>query len=162
MKVLSRHSSHHCIALWPPLCCRCNASGHCKNCACRKANRQCLNCLPCHLSHCQNLPTTIAKPRAETRCRILETTKESVKTSNSPETSPQPCQAHDNATTPDTQETIVTLPPGVSAESELTSLRELQDPTELAASITPFPPFLPLQSLPLLGEMSRVHHSAVL
>ena len=30
----------------PPACCRCNASGRCKNCACVKDGQPCTNCLP--------------------------------------------------------------------------------------------------------------------
>ena len=38
----------------PPVCCRCNASGSCKNCSCKKANRTCLNCLPHRRGCCAN------------------------------------------------------------------------------------------------------------
>ena len=38
----------------PPVCCRCNASGSCKNCSCKKANRKCLNRLPHRCGHCVN------------------------------------------------------------------------------------------------------------
>ena len=38
----------------PPVCCRCNASGSCKNCSCSKANRTCLNCLPHRRGCCAN------------------------------------------------------------------------------------------------------------
>ena len=38
----------------PVVCCRCNASGRCKNCSCRKAGRECLNCLPRQRGHCEN------------------------------------------------------------------------------------------------------------
>ena len=38
----------------PPVCCRCNASGSCKNCSCKKANRSCSNCLPLRQGHCTN------------------------------------------------------------------------------------------------------------
>ena len=42
----------------PPVCCRCNASGRCRNCACQKANRQCSNSHPCRLGHCENQPSS--------------------------------------------------------------------------------------------------------
>ena len=38
----------------PVVCCWCNASGRCRNCACKKAGRECLNCLPCRRGHCEN------------------------------------------------------------------------------------------------------------
>ena len=38
----------------PVLYCRCNASGQCKHCSCRKAGRECLNCLPRRRGHCEN------------------------------------------------------------------------------------------------------------
>ena len=40
----------------PVICCRCNASGRCKNCSCKKAGKECSNCLPCRRGHCENLP----------------------------------------------------------------------------------------------------------
>ena len=41
----------------PKICCRCNASGRCTNCSCKKSNRQCVNCLPFRQGHCNNPPT---------------------------------------------------------------------------------------------------------
>ena len=37
-----------------PVCCRCNASGSCKNCSCKKSNQECSNCLPLRRGHCTN------------------------------------------------------------------------------------------------------------
>ena len=37
-----------------PVCCRCNTSGRCKNCSCRKSGRSCVNCLPHRHGRCQN------------------------------------------------------------------------------------------------------------
>ena len=46
---------HHFVCCgMPVVCCRCNASGRCKNCACKKAGRECLNCLPRRRGHCEN------------------------------------------------------------------------------------------------------------
>lgn len=36
------------------VCCKCNRSGHCRNCACVKAGRLCQGCLPGRLKHCSN------------------------------------------------------------------------------------------------------------
>ena len=38
----------------PKVCCRCNASGRCTNCSCKKSNRKCVNCLPFRQGHCNN------------------------------------------------------------------------------------------------------------
>ena len=38
----------------PVVCCRCNASGRCKNCSCRKAGKECVNCLPSRRARCDN------------------------------------------------------------------------------------------------------------
>ena len=35
------------------VCCRCNASGRCRNCSCRKSGRSCVDCLPHRHSRCQ-------------------------------------------------------------------------------------------------------------
>ena len=40
-----------------PVCCRCNASGQCKNCSCKKSKKRCLNCLPSRRGHCANAPS---------------------------------------------------------------------------------------------------------
>ncbi len=36
------------------LCCKCNKTGRCRNCACVKAGIQCQNCLPSRLGNCSN------------------------------------------------------------------------------------------------------------
>ena len=38
-------------------CCRCNRTGSCRRCACVKAGRHCVNCLPSKLGTCSNCPT---------------------------------------------------------------------------------------------------------
>ena len=43
------------------VCCRCNKTGRCRNCACVKAGKLCQNCLPDRLGHCLNT-TTAARP----------------------------------------------------------------------------------------------------
>ena len=35
-------------------CCKCNRTGRCRNCACVKAGRPCLSCLPARLGQCTN------------------------------------------------------------------------------------------------------------
>ncbi len=49
------------------LCCRCNKTGRCRNCACVKADIQCQNCLPSRLGNCCN-PTT-SQPQLEDSVR---------------------------------------------------------------------------------------------
>ena len=38
----------------PPPCCRCNGSGRCVNCVCKKSRNQCTNCLPGRKNQCAN------------------------------------------------------------------------------------------------------------
>ena len=49
----------------PKTCCRCNASGRCTNCSCKKANRVCVNCLPSRQGHCNNPPKPDTTEAAE-------------------------------------------------------------------------------------------------
>ena len=48
------------------LCCKCNRTGRCRNCACVKAGKSCLNCLPTRLGQFTNssiassLPSTLS------------------------------------------------------------------------------------------------------
>ena len=44
--------------LFAMVCCRCNRSGHYRGCACVKAKKTCVNCLPSKLGHCANRSTT--------------------------------------------------------------------------------------------------------
>ena len=51
------------------VCCRCNRTGVCRGCACVRANKPCLDCLPRQLGRCQNVflpsasrPTSPPKP----------------------------------------------------------------------------------------------------
>ena len=39
-----------------PVCCRCNASGRCRNCSRKKSGHSCVNCLPHRWGHCENIP----------------------------------------------------------------------------------------------------------
>ena len=48
----------------PPVCCRCNASGRCKNCSCKKANSECANCLPRRLGQCTNIGNGLPVPNS--------------------------------------------------------------------------------------------------
>ena len=48
-----------------PVCCRCNASGRCRNCLCRKSGRPCGNCLPHRHGRCQNSSTSPLAVSAE-------------------------------------------------------------------------------------------------
>ena len=49
----------------PKTCCRCNSSGRCTNCSCKKANRVCVNCLPFRQGHCNNPPKPDTTETAE-------------------------------------------------------------------------------------------------
>ena len=43
-----------------PACCRCNGTGRCRNCSCRKGGKSCTNCFPSKKGTCENLvPTTV-------------------------------------------------------------------------------------------------------
>ena len=51
------------------VCCRCNRTGRCRNCACVKAGQFCESCLPMKLSNCHNIshctnPILVASPPA--------------------------------------------------------------------------------------------------
>ena len=41
------------------VCCRCNRAGVCRGCACVKAKRPCVNCLPSKQGNCANISTAI-------------------------------------------------------------------------------------------------------
>ena len=53
-------------------CCRCNRTGWCRNCSCRKASKNCQSCLPARLGHCLNqtatATATIALASSTTSC----------------------------------------------------------------------------------------------
>ena len=82
--------------IMPPVCCRCNGSGRCLNCVCRKANRLCSNCLPSRRGQCENIPvTTLPNDSAVTTDvlptqAIQETTLETAPSSppDSPDSTP--------------------------------------------------------------------------
>ena len=40
------------------VCFRCNRTGRCRNCACCKQGRLCVNCLPSRLERCENVDAT--------------------------------------------------------------------------------------------------------
>ena len=58
----------------PPVCCRCNASGRCKNCSCKKAYSECTNCLPSRLGHCANIGNGPTVPNRTERPSPMEPT----------------------------------------------------------------------------------------
>ena len=64
----------------PVVCCWCNASGRCKNCACKKAGRECLNCLPRRRGHCEN--STPLAPTVSDANGLRTTTPPTQDTSN--------------------------------------------------------------------------------
>ena len=70
----------------PKICCRCNASGRCTNCSCKKSNRKCLNCLQLRQGHCNNPPTAASATPAATAAPdlSLHTDKQDQSTTTSP------------------------------------------------------------------------------
>ena len=46
----------------PNICCRCNASGRCKNCSCKKSGRDCSGCLPHRHGLCTNQRSSRVSP----------------------------------------------------------------------------------------------------
>ena len=71
----------------PPTCCRCNASGCCKNCSCKKSKKVCSNCQPSRLGKCVNeqqpnactdvqATMTTSPSCSHTNCCMLETASE--------------------------------------------------------------------------------------
>ena len=57
------------------VCCKCNRTGHCRNCACVKAGRRCLDCLPARWGHCSNaLMPPVCQSQASTPSDIVTTT----------------------------------------------------------------------------------------
>ena len=77
--------------IMPPVCCRCNGSGRCLNCVCRKANRLCSNCLPSRRGQCENIPVTTLHNDSAVTTDVLqaiqETTLETAP-SSSPDSTP--------------------------------------------------------------------------
>ena len=124
------------LCTMPPVCCRCNASGRCKNCSCRKVNKQCSNCLPCRLSHCENLPTT----NPETQ-KTPKRTSQPVGIGNDlPEVTVE-TQVRETTSIPETQEILVSSPPhsDVLESQAAHELRE-EDAETSVSHLPPFPP----------------------
>ena len=49
------------------VCCKCNRTGLCRGCACVKAGRSCVNCLPGKLGNCANATPNVSMPSSSTR-----------------------------------------------------------------------------------------------
>ena len=142
----------------PPVCCRCNASGRCKNCSCRKANKLCSNCLPCRKGHCDNLPVTEADPEntPTSETRLVETNSEDC--DKVPVETTQPMSLV-TTSIPETQDF------NHSATFHSTELRSPQRHWSQTETIYPwagFPHFLLPQNQPSAGESSTAKHSVVL
>ena len=85
----------------PPVCCRCNASGSCKNCSCRKANRECSNCLPHRRGHCTNAPCQAVPLPANTSIRNIANTQTAPTASTEPVFTPQHQHVHNFSPSPE-------------------------------------------------------------
>ena len=48
------------------VCCKCNRTGLCRGCACVKAGRSCVNCLPGKLGNCANATSNVPMPSSST------------------------------------------------------------------------------------------------
>ena len=48
-----------------PIYCRCNGSGSCKNCSCKKASRSCSDCLPRRRGRCTNSDQQLSRPSTD-------------------------------------------------------------------------------------------------
>ena len=47
-------------------CCRCNGSGRCRECSCKKERKICTNCLPSRLNRCENLRDRVGQDSLNT------------------------------------------------------------------------------------------------
>ena len=137
----------------PPVCCRCNASGSCKNCSCKKANRTCLNCLPHRRGRCANsepqLPPPVTDPTPT--CPIPPS---SLHTSVSvdedrfftPPEAPEPARTQLSLTpailTPASLPAILT--PAISTSAILPA--NLTPTISTSAIIADLPPFVPIST----------------
>ena len=131
-----------------PACCRCNGSGRCTNCCCKKAGRFCINCLPSRKNHCGNqAPSEPNRPysghssSAENR---TDTTDDLERTTNSPPV----------VTVIDPAE-VPTLPP-IEDCNEAQIETPIADPTEL------LPPYTPVCSIDPSFRWGRAEGSAFL
>ena len=68
-----------------PACCRCNASGKCSNCICRKKNQSCTNCQPSRSGKCENESVQQPGPNQDLdRSTLLETVRNEGSNENVP------------------------------------------------------------------------------
>ena len=128
-----------------PACCWCNTSGRCKNCACRKANRERSDCLPCRLGHCENQPVSAYGRRAH---RTARGTNESIKVTNA--SLEIVTQSSDTALR-ETQAPLASI-------SDVSASMPMPEPDEHAIETQPPPPpiiFSLLWSYVLLGWSGR-------
>ena len=104
-----------------PSCCRCNASGQCRNCSCKKSKKECTNCLPSRRGHCANiLPTDNTKQLTKHK----PSSEDSSASDQADDASPPPPHCEDASAADDftpSQDTDLTptVPSGVIAGSAL-------------------------------------------
>ena len=92
-----------------PICCRCNGSGSCKKCSCKKAKRSCSDCLPHRRGHCTNSDQQLSRPSTDSTPVPGQTLPPSF--TNEPPSSP-PAEIVE---TPQHAETRVSLTPDLAA-----------------------------------------------
>ena len=61
----------HAVSYFGMSCCRCNCSGHCRNCSCVKSGKLCQGCLPQRLGNCTN--TVVSTSNSQRVTTIPET-----------------------------------------------------------------------------------------
>ena len=66
-------------------CCKCNRTGSCRGCACVKARRPCVNCLPSKLGTCAN-SKTCTTPQTQPVTDLIDAHLVNANTSNPPTT----------------------------------------------------------------------------
>ena len=130
----------------PPVCCRCNGSGSCKNCSCRKANSSCSNCLPLRRGHCTNTDQQLPRPSTDNAPASRQTLPSSLHTPDNegieppaiapPETgeAPQRAEAGPSLTTDSAAKNVTpsNVTPSLSATANDSTIADLPQFTPLS------------------------------
>ena len=116
-------------------CCRCNRTGICRGCACAKAGKSCIDCLPSKLGHCSNSAAK-SQPSALPSRPLLPSRL--ISTTTSPTTQPA------SATSP-TDEVSETGGVATSTTNCGNSSQAVSNSCPLCLADTlPLPPFTPM------------------
>ena len=117
------------------ICCRCNAGGICRSCACVKAGGYCTNCLPIRRGHCSNTlhppsPPNLPDPPDPPDPLVLHPSNSTTSLASSATPSPQPAP-------PDTASDPASVPsaPILANDPPVTPIRAhpLPSPSPMAA-----------------------------